>query len=121
MLEVFDGPDWCGHPDLAAPAPPSTSLRSPLLDPRRYWRGPLWPVMIWWYGWALARRGHAGHAARLRDAGLRLVSDGQFAEYYEPVSGEALGSADQSWTAAVTLDWLTPDLDQASRADAPPT
>ncbi|MQA26981.1 MAG: glycogen debranching protein [Micromonosporaceae bacterium] len=106
MLAVFDGPAWAGHPDLVVPAPPSTSLRSEALDRRRYWRGPLWPVMLWWYGWALERRGHADHAARLADAGMRLVSDGQFAEYYEPVTGEALGSADQSWTAAVTLDWL---------------
>jgi len=29
-----------------------------------------------------------------------------FAEYFEPFSGEPLGSLDQSWTAAVALDWL---------------
>ncbi|HEX2419857.1 MAG TPA: hypothetical protein VHJ83_17320 [Micromonosporaceae bacterium] len=106
MLATFDGLDWCGHPDLVVPVPPSTSLRSPGLDLRCYWRGPLWPVMTWLYGWALARRGHRDRAAALRAAGLRLVSDGRFAEYYEPMTGEALGSADQSWTAAVTLDWL---------------
>jgi glucosylglycerate hydrolase len=32
--------------------------------------------------------------------------DGCFGEYYEPFTGEALGSDDQSWTAAVALDWL---------------
>lgn len=108
MFAAFDGPDWCGHPDLVVPAPPSTSLRSPALDRRRYWRGPLWPVAIWLYGWALRRRGFSDHADALTQAGLRLVSDGHFAEYYEPVTGEPLGSADQSWTAAVALDWLTP-------------
>ncbi|MGH3712121.1 MAG: glucosylglycerate hydrolase [Micromonosporaceae bacterium] len=113
MLASFDGPDWCGHPDLVVPAPPSTSLRSPALDRRRYWRGPLWPVAIWLYGEALRRRGFADRAAALADAGLKLISDGQFAEYYEPVTGEALGSSDQSWTAAVALDWLT-------RQPAPP-
>ncbi|MGH3656479.1 MAG: MGH1-like glycoside hydrolase domain-containing protein [Micromonosporaceae bacterium] len=106
MLAVFDGPAWCGHPDLAVPAPPSTSLASVALDRRRYWRGPLWPVIIWWYEWALRRRGITVRADALRDAGLRLVSDGRFGEYYEPITGEALGSADQSWTAAVALDWL---------------
>lgn len=106
MLALLDGPDWSGHPFLVVPAPPSTSLRSAALQRRCYWRGPLWPVMIWLYGWALGRRGHGDRAAGLREAGLRLVSDGSFAEYYEPVTGEALGSADQSWTAAVTLDWL---------------
>jgi hypothetical protein len=107
MLSVLDGPDWSGHPDLVVQAPPSTSLRSTSLQRRCYWRGPLWPVMIWLYGWALGRRGYRDRAAGLREAGLRLVSDGSFAEYYEPVTGEALGSADQSWTAAVTLDWLS--------------
>ncbi|MGH3646118.1 MAG: glucosylglycerate hydrolase [Micromonosporaceae bacterium] len=108
MFAAFDGPDWCGHPELVVPAPPSTSLVSPALDRRRYWRGPLWPVAIWLYGWALRRRGFGDRADALADAGLRLVCDGQFAEYYEPVTGEALGSSDQSWTAAVALDWLTP-------------
>ena len=107
MYAVLDGPDWCGHPSLVVPAPPSTSLRSDTLDRRRYWRGPLWPVTVWLYAWALERRGLTSRAAALRHAGLTLVSDGRFGEYYEPVTGEALGSADQSWTAAVALDWLS--------------
>ena len=32
--------------------------------------------------------------------------DGTFAEYYEPFTGEPLGSMQQSWTAAAVLDWL---------------
>ena len=43
----------------------------------------------------------------MRIEGLRLVADGASGEYYEPFTGERLGSADQSWTAAVTLDWLS--------------
>ncbi|MGH3749784.1 MAG: MGH1-like glycoside hydrolase domain-containing protein, partial [Micromonosporaceae bacterium] len=88
-------------------APPSTSLNSVSLDRRRYWRGPLWPVMLWLYEWALRRRGLTTYADRMQSAGVQLVADGRFAEYYEPVTGEALGSADQSWTAAVALDWLS--------------
>ena len=38
--------------------------------------------------------------------GLRQASDGRFAEYYEPFTGEPLGSMQQSWTAAAVLDWL---------------
>jgi hypothetical protein len=34
------------------------------------------------------------------------LADGGFAEYFEPFTGEALGSDDQSWTAAVALDML---------------
>jgi hypothetical protein len=42
----------------------------------------------------------------LRQASLEQLADGRFGEYYEPFSGEPLGSDDQSWTAAVALDWL---------------
>ena len=51
-----------------------------------------------------ARLGRAvADAAR---EGLRQASDGSFAEYYEPFTGEPLGSMQQSWTAAAVLDWL---------------
>jgi hypothetical protein len=47
-------------------------------------------------------------AARLRAPNLALLSrrDAHFAEYFEPFTAEPLGSVDQSWTAAVALDWL---------------
>ena len=31
---------------------------------------------------------------------------GGFGEYFEPFTGDLLGSDNQSWTAAVALDWL---------------
>jgi hypothetical protein len=37
---------------------------------------------------------------------LKQLSEDGFAEYYEPFTGEPLGSREQSWTAAVALDWL---------------
>ena len=45
-------------------------------------------------------------SSALRREGLRQASDGTFAEYYEPFTGEPLGSMQQSWTAAAVLDWL---------------
>ena len=73
---------------------------------REYWRGPVWPVMTWLFSWAFARRGWAERSLMLRREGLRQASDGTFAEYYEPFTGEPLGSMQQSWTAAAVLDWL---------------
>jgi hypothetical protein len=32
---------------------------------------------------------------------------GGLGEYFDPFTGEQLGANDQSWTAAVALDWLT--------------
>ena len=55
---------------------------------------------------SFARRGWSERSLMLRREGLRQASDGAFAEYYEPFSGEPLGSMQQSWTAAAVLDWL---------------
>jgi hypothetical protein len=45
----------------------------------------------------------------LRRSSLEQLNAGGFAEYFEPFTGEPLGSDDQSWTAAVALDWLSED------------
>jgi glucosylglycerate hydrolase len=106
LLSAFEGPLWAGYPGLFAAIPPSVSPASPGFRARTYWRGPIWPVVTWLFGWALQHRGLLEPALRLRTEGLRLVVDGTFAEYYHPFSGEPLGSHRQSWTAAVVLDWL---------------
>ncbi|MDF0529436.1 glycogen debranching protein [Tsukamurella sp. 8F] len=106
LLRTFEGPRYCGHPDLRYAVPPSTSPVSGAFRGREYWRGPVWPVMTWLFSWAFARRGWAERAELLREEGLRQASDGSFAEYYEPFTGEPLGSMQQSWTAAAVLDWL---------------
>jgi len=54
----------------------------------------------------LKRIGEKERADILRDAALEQLASASFAEYYEPFTGEPLGSDDQSWTAAVALDWL---------------
>ena len=90
--------------------PPTTAVDDPAFDRRSYWRGPTWPVITWLLWWALERDGHhapadsaahRGAVAQLRDSGC--------SEYADPIAGEALGSAAQSWTAAVALDWLAHD------------
>ena len=106
ILQTYDSPAWLGHPQLRWPMPPSTSPADSAFDARRYWRGPTWPVMNWLFSWALLQAGETERAAALRRASLDQLAGGGFGEYYEPFTGELLGSADQSWTAAVTLDWL---------------
>jgi hypothetical protein len=104
--ELLFGARWCGYPALAHPVPPSTSPLALSFQPRNYWRGPTWPVMSWLFAWAFARQGDVDAADRLREASLHQLANAAFGEYYEPFTGEALGSLAQSWTAAVTLDWL---------------
>lgn len=106
LLKLFEGPRFCGHPDLRFALIPSTSPVSKDFRPREYWRGPVWPVLTWLFSWAFARRGWSERSLMLRREGLRQAADGTFAEYYEPFTGEPLGSMQQSWTAAAVLDWL---------------
>jgi hypothetical protein len=106
MLDLLDGPDWAGHRRLRTAVPPSTSPTAAEFRPREYWRGPQWPVLAWLLAYAFGRRGWVERSAAMQEEGLRLAGDGAFAEYYEPFTGEPLGSRNQSWTAAAVLDWL---------------
>jgi glucosylglycerate hydrolase len=112
QLRLLDSGDFCGHPGLRWPLLPSTSPAESAFEPRTYWRGPVWPVISWLLSEALSTlgtddRGAAERAARMRRDSLdQIAGDGDFAEYYEPFTGKPLGSQAQSWTAAVTLDWL---------------
>ncbi|MCO1653546.1 glycogen debranching protein [Pseudonocardia sp. S2-4] len=100
------GDQWMGHPALRFPLPPSTSPVSPDFRRRTYWRGPVWPFLNLLLGWASLRDSAWDLRWVLRDASLDQLADLTFAEYYEPITGEALGSRNQSWTAAAALEWL---------------
>jgi hypothetical protein len=106
MIELLQSERWTGHPGLRYAVLPTTSLASPDFRSRAYWRGPSWPVINWLFVWMLERRGRADVAAPLREASLAQLAEGSLAEYYEPLTGEPLGSANQSWTAAAALDLL---------------
>ena len=107
LVGLLQGPCWAGHPGLKWALPPSTSPCSPHFRPRSYWRGPVWPVTNWLLAWALERAGADQAAADLRRTALeQVVAEGGLAEYYEPNTGEVLGTVNHSWTAAVVVDWL---------------
>jgi hypothetical protein len=56
---------------------------------------------------SLCQLGYFGRADEIRRDSLSAVAaGGEFAEYFDPCTGESLGSPRQSWTAAVVLDWL---------------
>ena len=106
LLETLDSPAFVGHRGLRWPLPPSTSPEDPKYHPRSYWRGPTWPVFNWLLWWSLLRAGEHERAERLRRTALDQIAVRGFGEYFDPFTGQLLGSADQSWTAAVALDWL---------------
>jgi glycogen debranching enzyme len=109
LMQTLDSTAFLGRKDLYLPLPPSTSPTEPRFHPRSYWRGPVWPVLSWLLWRSLVREGEAGRAEALRLAALHQLSAGGLAEYFEPFTGEPLGSDGQSWTAAVALDWIAAD------------
>ncbi len=112
QLRLLDSAGFCGEPRLRWRLLPSTSPAEPAFEPRNYWRGPVWPVINWLLWDSLNELGCAARADELRrDSLAQIAASGEFNEYFEPFTGKPLGSPRQSWTAAVTLDWLAPRHD----------
>ena len=75
-------------------------------EPRRYWRGPAWPMLNALVARGLAEADHAGRAEALRASTEALIARGGFAEYFDPQGGTPAGGGDFTWTAAVWLAWI---------------
>jgi hypothetical protein len=118
LIAALESSAFLGHPWLRWPVPPSTSPLEEGFRRRSYWRGPTWPVVNWLLWWSLRRAGVSEHARRLRQASLQQLMTGGLGEYFDPFTGELLGANDQSWTAAVALDWLASQGRGASRRTA---
>jgi glycogen debranching enzyme len=87
----------------------TTDPEDPSFDPIRYWRGPVWVLVNWLVADGLRRPGHQGDAQRaeaLRLTTRTLVEQG-FSEYYDPRDRAGIGGQGFSWSAALTLAWLT--------------
>jgi glucosylglycerate hydrolase len=115
LISTLDSPAFLGHPWLRWSVPPSTSPFDGGFYRRSYWRGPTWPVVNWLLWWSLLRAGEPQRAEGLRQVSLQQIASSGFGEYFDPFAGESLGADDQSWTAAVTLDWLANEPRQVGR------
>ena len=85
---------------------PTTDPSQRTFDPIRYWRGPVWVLVNWLVADGLAGSGFVEQAASLRERTRALVEAG-FSEYYDPRTGNGIGGQGFSWSAALTLAWLT--------------
>ena len=74
-------------------------------DPRRYWRGPSWPVVNALMAIGLKDRGHQAAAERLRRETAELIAAHGFFEYFDPIDGTPCGGDAFTWTAAIWLTW----------------
>jgi len=85
---------------------PTSEPGDPSFDPIRYWRGPVWVLVNWLVADGLAQAGFTGRATALRTATRPLVAT-SFSEYYDPRDAAGIGGQGFSWSAALTLAWLT--------------
>jgi glycogen debranching enzyme len=85
---------------------PSVPTNSFWFHPKLYWQGPSWVNMNWLIIDGLKRYGFKDHAAALTESTLEMVSRSGFYEYFDPLTGEAAGAANFSWTAALTIDLI---------------
>jgi hypothetical protein len=85
---------------------PTSQPDDPSFDPIRYWRGPVWVLINWLVADGLTRAGFTDQASALRTATRTLV-DQSFSEYYDPRDTAGIGGQGFSWSAALTLAWLT--------------
>jgi glycogen debranching enzyme len=102
MVAELEAPSfWPG--DGWHPVPTADAL-SPAFERRRYWRGPVWANLNWLIWRGLRATGHYERAADLRLRTLALVDRAGAREYFDPTTGNGLGSQAFSWTAALAID-----------------
>ncbi len=98
------------------PLPPaSVSAAEPSFNPRagrawrrRYWRGPTWVNAAWLLWLGLRRLGHEERAGEMASAIAGAVQREGVREYYNPLTGEGLGTTDFAWTT-LALEMADPD------------
>lgn len=84
----------------------SISFESKEFNPLNYWRGPMWMNVNWMLYRGLRNYGFFEEAKQLRTAIYKLVAEHGFYEYYNPLSGEGLGTDNFSWTASLIIDLI---------------
>jgi hypothetical protein len=88
---------------------PSYDVHGYGFSEERYWRGPVWINIDWFLMKGLGTYGYEEHAERLRRTIIELCRREGFHEYFDPITGDGLGSILFSWSAALLLDVLTDD------------
>ena len=85
---------------------PSHDPADTRFDAKRYWRGPVWLVCNYLIVDGLSAAGETAVADRIVASSLELIEESGFAEYYDPITGEACGGGRFTWTAAMVLEFL---------------
>jgi len=85
----------------------SVPLESDYYTELGYWQGPSWINTNWLIVEGLERYGFKKEALRIREQSIKLVSDNGPYEYFSAKNGTPAGAKNFSWTAALTIDFIT--------------
>lgn len=95
---------------------PSVDPEAASFNPRKYWRGPCWPVMNALMAIGFRDAGRSDLENRLREETAALIRKHGFFEYFDPLDATPCGGDDFSWTAAIWLTWAGRDAEQVEGA-----
>lgn len=85
---------------------PSVPIDSSWFNAKLYWQGPTWVNINWLIIEGLKRYGYDDYADALTESTIEMVARNGSSEYFDPLTGEAAGAANFSWTAALIIDLL---------------
>ena len=85
---------------------PSVPRNFRTFDQNRYWQGPTWLNTNWLIIDGLYNCGYENIAQKLVDKTIKLAKENGIWEYYNPHTGQGLGSKDFSWSASLVLDLI---------------
>ena len=87
---------------------PSADPHAAIFNPRKYWRGPTWPVVNALLAIGLTDAGRDDLVERLRNETADLIRQHGFFEYFDPLDATPCGGDNFTWTAAIWLTWVSP-------------
>jgi putative isomerase len=86
---------------------PSLSYDNPKYEPAGYWRGRIWPHVVYWMAQTLWRQGYHKEAGQTADRLLALLQKTSWLhENYESGQGGGIGCPNYNWTCATAIELL---------------
>jgi hypothetical protein len=86
---------------------PSLSYDNPKYDPEGYWRGRIWPHVVYWMIQAMWRQGYEKQAEQTADRLLVMFEKTPWLhENYESAQGGGIGCLDYNWSCATAMELL---------------
>jgi hypothetical protein len=86
---------------------PSLSYDNPNYNPEGYWRGRIWPHVVYWMVQTLWRQGYEKEAEQTAARLLNLLEKSPWLhENYESAAGAGIGQPDYNWTCATAIELL---------------